>query len=488
MDSAKRREVEQELSDHIDDCAAAYRETGITEEEAYTKAMIDMGNVLDVSEKLGSIHSFYPALHFRHAMTKICIGMVLSVIHFNFWYFAQIQELLSMILIFWGLSQIKNSSSWFRVSWITYGLLMASTSITKGLTVFSIPYTNMLLGTILYFIFYYSFSRGVGDICEEAYEKIQKVPICYCAVLIMSLLSLIGLEGWMIIPAVIAYTILVVSFFQARHIMWMSDAETNIRPMSKRHMVGMVLFMALYVLIPVIVAYGYSSYRPSSEEYVMEDVGTDSETLERVEKVRNKLLELEFPAEILQIMSQQEILRYENVEQCHLYYTSSQLPAKTISVYAQMEDDTGRFIQYYHWNDTSKGGLRARISHYFLGQMLLENTDEQDLNVVLLNGDRNYKPLQVYNTNNVIGVEYHVDRNVPNQRGFIAVDMYYFPHDQFNSSYRFTLQKDFFITDSAYEFFQEHATSGGTVYNYINPRINGWYMDGMILYWSGLTE
>ena len=484
MDSAKRREVEQELSDHIDDCAAEYLSMGMTEEEAYAKAMKDMGDVLDVSDKLGNIHSFYPALHFRHAMTKICIGMVLSVIHFNFWYFAQIQEILAMLLIFWGLTQIKSGSSSLKASWITYGLIILSASITKALAVFSIPYTNTVLGSILYLIFYCTFSKGIGDLSQEAYEKMVKAPICYIAVLIMSLIGLLGVMEWMIIPAIIAYIVLVVSFFQARHIMWMNDTETNIRPMGKRHMAGIVAFGVICGLIPLLTAYGRSSYKPPSHEYVLEDVGKDQETLDKVERIRNRLLELEFPEDVLRIMSQEEILRYENVKQCYMYYTSDHLPATTISIYVQMEDDSGRFIQYYRWDDTEDGGLRARMSHYFLDQMLVEGTDEQDLNIVLLSGDQIQEPLLVYNTNNVVGVEYHLDRNTPEQKGFMAFDMYYFPHDHFTSSFRFTMQKDFFVTDSAYDFFQEHATSRGTVYNYTNSRINGWYMEGMILYWS----
>ena len=54
-----RREVEKELSAHIDDRIAYYVDAGWDEDSANEKAMEHMGNVESVAEKLGLIHNVW---------------------------------------------------------------------------------------------------------------------------------------------------------------------------------------------------------------------------------------------------------------------------------------------------------------------------------------------------------------------------------------------------------------------------------------------
>ena len=48
--------VEKELSDHIDDQAESYEKEGMSEEEAFSRAVLEMGDPVETGIELDRIH------------------------------------------------------------------------------------------------------------------------------------------------------------------------------------------------------------------------------------------------------------------------------------------------------------------------------------------------------------------------------------------------------------------------------------------------
>lgn len=66
--------VEKELSDHIDDQAESYEKEGMSEEEAFSRAVLDMGDPVETGIELDRIHR--PEMEWKLILLTACVSML----------------------------------------------------------------------------------------------------------------------------------------------------------------------------------------------------------------------------------------------------------------------------------------------------------------------------------------------------------------------------------------------------------------------------
>lgn len=129
-DKWQKRQVRDELEDHLAEKTEEYRERGYSDEEAEEKAVDEMGDKFDLSEKMSRLHSFIPHVYYQLSVVILIFGLFylhfdLEIFHFDL--FADEIGMLFVtiaLFLFYTLSANTKVAFWlYTVSLLIVGFL-----------------------------------------------------------------------------------------------------------------------------------------------------------------------------------------------------------------------------------------------------------------------------------------------------------------------------------------------------------------------------
>lgn len=250
----------------------------------------------------------------RRAMNFIIAGLALSTFAINLFFLNYVFTAAGGILLLIGLRTLKNENVWFKCSWIVSIIQNIAEIFVSGAlsTVHGAEFSDSLFGKIFCFINYYVlfvvllifFALGLKALQEKAGIKAQvgstiALMIWYLSIMVLGVTeATITIIGFSIL--VIVYILIIRSLRKIAGALYASGYAIKTKPVK---ISDKWLAVILVTALAVSVSCGYIFFRsfPMDWTPVPENEHSD------VEDIKAHLLELGFPENVLNDLSEEDI-------------------------------------------------------------------------------------------------------------------------------------------------------------------------------------
>ena len=435
-DNATRAKVKAELSAHIEDSAERYIEIGYTDEQAREKAVEKMGSPEELSEYLGKIHSFLPVVSFKNAMTRLFYGVLFSFFFLNIsgGTIGELVSLFGTVLLLAASFQMRKCGRLFKnafflsvvrliievLSVILVKLPMSQSNLEHYMLVNT--FAGAVLSAIYFGIIYWAIAQKVND--KNLKARLKTCIVFTILINAVALLSMLEIKNFNIVAVTVFILLgfyILISVLNAKTYLYINEADTGIKENSKISKAVITLVLAIAILSPFVTSYLVSTRTPEQIVYQSEKI-TDKYN----EKIKNKLLKSGYPKEILNIMTEQEILEHQYIKKTDVTYFQGNTDREYIGVVSFLEDKRARITFYFHKSSNSKYRYTERI------QLILNDyfvfTDRPNLSTLILHKENGKiiksEPLHTeYNAGNLtVGFEHKLYKDYE-QYGYYAFDV-----------------------------------------------------------------
>ena len=305
-------------------------------------------------------------------------GFILTTLHLNFIYLQYILPTIGAILIFLGFRTLRNENKYFKTVWIlsiVKPLLQLVNLVWVSTPLKTVDYPELAIGTVMLVFqiaMFLIFQAALKETFNKAGKSTEGAPLLWASVWTVAAF-LIALspssKSWFVfIPMVVCYILIVRSLFRIGG--QLDDAGyvlTNAPVRISNRTIGRVYFLIALAIVMTCSAF-YNHLKLEPQEYHL------PETTE----ARQHLLDMEFPAEALQCLSDEDVTmlsRAVNVEvfskllmfdpkkvehregfEGYTHITHTYEPGKknieSTTVYIEMPENVVYVMQYFTW----KGG------------------------------------------------------------------------------------------------------------------------------------
>lgn len=259
----------------------------------------------------------------KQAMDKIIAGIALSTITFRFFCLDYILPVIGIVAMFLGFRALKKENSWFCLGFIATIVRMVCLFpvLIVNATIFQNRFTTSVLAPVLTgfnilfaLITFYSLWRAIRIVQQKANvephaESATALIVWY---IMVCALGIIKIDGMIIVGG-----ILIVYFFIIRSLIQLSKEldETGylVQPSEVRFSDSGVIKGITGVLLIGILC-GYMFFDSYSMEWKVKEIALDEEAKE-IAEIKENLTSLGFPKEILEDMSDEDVLNYKEAEQ-----------------------------------------------------------------------------------------------------------------------------------------------------------------------------
>lgn len=180
MSKKERENVKDELFDHLMTKYEINLAVGMDEEQAADAAINALGNRALLRENLSKVHSYYPALSLKKAMTLLIVGYLFMTVHINFFDgMQQITTFFGEIIFLVGLFCFRTANKQLKGAFASRAAMTAVSAFTYGFNplfgmypAFNIFFgvTEMLLNASSWFLLY----NGLKKLSEPYAEHSSK--------------------------------------------------------------------------------------------------------------------------------------------------------------------------------------------------------------------------------------------------------------------------------------------------------------------------
>lgn len=303
-------------------------------------------------------------------------GFILTTMHLNFLYLQYILPVIGVILIFLGFRSLRNENKYFKVAWL---LSILKLSLHLGdLVWISTPlnimdYPKFAIGSVMFpfqIALFLVFRAALKETSKKADRLMESEPLLWATLWTMAsyLIALSPLSNsWLIfIPMLVCYIFIVRSLYSIGD--ELDDTGyvlTNAPVKISNQTFGWTYFLIAFTVV-IICSIFSNHLKLQSQEYF------HPETIE----ARQHLLDLEFPAEALRYLSNEDVtmlseavnvesfskllmIDAKRIEHQESYGNSTQIthtyePGKkniqAATVYIEMPKNIMYVMQYFKWN------------------------------------------------------------------------------------------------------------------------------------------
>lgn len=307
MSKKERENVKDELYDHLMTKFEINLATGMDEETAAESAEKALGNRFVLREKLSKVHSYFPALSVKKAMTLLLVGFAFMSIHINlFEGMQQITTSIGSIVFLTGLFCFRTADKNLKIAfYLRLGeKLLSALSLAIDPIFGDIEELNIVIGSLqilLNVISWFLLFRGL-KILTKPYEEMSPKPLRYSACTFFECvpaalggvlsLAMTGGEkttvnftldnaGWLIFPIfafVIASIVLVIQlFWRVNKLLYASDHEYKVEDSSKKKVLFAFGIIVLNILMLVAGDFAYSYQKAEIIPHSIEDFAMSDE-------------------------------------------------------------------------------------------------------------------------------------------------------------------------------------------------------------------
>ncbi|MBO4989909.1 MAG: hypothetical protein J6D37_06215 [Clostridia bacterium] len=151
-DKRQKRQVRDELEDHIMEKKEEFRRRGYSDEDAEKKAVDEMGNKYDLSEQMSKLHSFLPHVYYQRSVLFLFFGLLFSHFDLEIGSFNLFPDVIGILFVtialfrFYALSIKTKTAFWlYTVSQLIFGFVKPLSSEFASLGALILPIAMTLL-------------------------------------------------------------------------------------------------------------------------------------------------------------------------------------------------------------------------------------------------------------------------------------------------------------------------------------------------------
>ena len=282
-------------------------------------------------------------------------GFILTTMHLNFLYLQYILPVIGVILIFLGFRSLRNENKYFKVAWL---LSILKLSLHLGdLVWISTPlnimdYPKFAIGSVMFpfqIALFLVFRAALKETSKKADRLMESDPLLWATLWTMAsyLIALSPLSNsWLIfIPMLVCYIFIVRSLYSIGD--ELDDTGyvlTNAPVKISNRTFGWTYFLIAFTVV-IICSIFSNHLKLQSQEYF------HPETTE----ARQHLLDLEFPAEALRYLSNEDVTMLSEAVNVESFSKLLMFDAKRI----EHEERYGNNIQITHTYEPGKKNMDA---------------------------------------------------------------------------------------------------------------------------------
>lgn len=337
MSKKERENVKDELYDHLMTKYEINLATGMDEEAAAKSAEEALGNRFALKDNLAKVHSYFPALSGKKAMTILIAGFVLMSIHINlFEGMQQITTSIGSIIFLTGLFCFRTADKNLKIAFylrLSENLLSAL-SLALDPIFGDINELNIVIGSLqilLNVISWFLLFKGL-KILTKPYEEMSQKPLRYSACIFFECIpSAIGgvlaiiltrgentkvnftldEAGWLIIPifaiAIASIVLVLQLFLRINKLLYASDHEYKVEDSSNKKLLFAFGIIALNILMIVAGDLAYSYQKAEITPHSIEDFSMSDD---EYNNTCNNLKSYGIPDELVTKLPKSEIANF----------------------------------------------------------------------------------------------------------------------------------------------------------------------------------
>ena len=311
-----------------------------------------------------------PPTPWRRALLLICWGIALTTITLNFLNLQYILPAVGSVLLCLGFRSLRRENGWFRQGCVLSILLALYRGATDILLATPLAVTlsdgwGYLLGLVgwlanLWLLF--ALWRGLKAVFRQAELEARTgaaggLVICY---LLMFFLALVNASGWLLLlPMLILWVCLLAGLFKISRSL--DQAGYAITPAPVRLSNGRVLAVSLGALLLAVL-----SCLLIFSRYPVEASPAQMETGQ--EELRQELLDLGFPEEVLADLTDEEVALLEGAEAVMVKSDLSRWDTRhdidhisTHFIQVELPEDMARYFVWFSWDEGPSRRLRESL-------------------------------------------------------------------------------------------------------------------------------
>ncbi len=301
MSKKERERVRDELYDHLMTKYEINLAVGMDEEKAVDEAINALGNRALLRENLSKVHSYFPALSVKKAMTLLLVGYLFMTVHINlFEGMQQITTALGSVIFLTALFCFRKVNKELNAAFFTRlgaefvsSVNLAADPFLGGNPVINICFSVVQI--ILNVISWYLLFKGL-KVLTKPYEELSQKPLRYtactffaCVPAVISgvfALAITGGEktnvnltldniGWLVFPmfavAIAGIVVTIQLFWRINKLLYASDHEYKVEDSASKKFFFALSAAALSFAMVIAGDLAYSFQKAEISPYSIED-------------------------------------------------------------------------------------------------------------------------------------------------------------------------------------------------------------------------
>lgn len=244
----------------------------------------------------------------RKAMNRALMGLALTTLHFNFFGLNYVLPFIGYILSLVGFRALRRENVWFKSCWVIISIrtcywyfwfLTSTTIYSKELENNAIFSAVAVANMILLFILFFCLWRGFKAVKRKA--GLPEKAGSAVALLIWSLwLGVMSYSGWLAWVVIVLYICIIISLFKLSKEL---DEAGYVIQSAPVKISDRVLVTGILVVLAAGAACGYLFFNRYPMEWSEQEISQNAE----LEEIKNDLIALGFPEDILADLLEEDI-------------------------------------------------------------------------------------------------------------------------------------------------------------------------------------
>lgn len=408
MSKKERENVRNELYDHLMTKYEINLAIGMSDEKAADEAVNALGNRIMLRENLSKVHSYYPALSLKKAMTLLIVGYLFMTVHINlFDGMQQITTFIGEVIFLVGMFCFRTANKKLNSAFVSRAAAMAASAFSYGFNpllgaypAFNIAFgvAEMFLNALSWFWLY----QGLKTLTEPYREQSPK-PLRFglCTFFscvppigggIIALLATRGENttvnftvdelGILIIPffAIILVAIIlpVQLFVRVNRLLYGSDHEYRVVDSTAQKFAVAFAAIAIGLIITFAGDFAYCSQKADTAPYSVNDIEMSDE---EYRAICNGLLSYNIPQDLIDKLPKSEIANYRGIVNANELTESQKITVDDPFEELGYEDVLGKELNYviesYIVRLEDENGMYARFIKRYT---YVESENSADIN------------------------------------------------------------------------------------------------------------
>ncbi len=427
LDIKTRHEVRRELEAHLEDKMEHLMQSGMPENIAADKAVLEMGDPYELRTALGILHSRVPSLDMRSALTKLAVGLFLSTFSINIWILAPITQGFGFFLMLIAAYQLRKCNFKLKLGFIAAIVNYAMHIVSNFLSITPSPGTTVsialtALATAIDCIMMYFIYIGLAELAEKYSLPGDTHPIRKYGIINIILSTAICLvfvlpEAILLaFPLLVLYVIMAIKNINSvKKILREADEGDNVCELRAVEYTFISVLAVLFVSLPLIFAHNVVTPDIKAEPYIIDDI--PYKVSENADLMRMELKELKAETAIVNVLPEDELMNFKGaLKATNSFCNHETARGGNISVYSTSFtfEDKVILAELVDFEELPRSRYIDSVYYHTYSYDHALSATERDRLLLLYQSDRtySYEPLEISYYDDGMMIE-HIDFKLP---------------------------------------------------------------------------